>query len=149
MTPEDVPAGPLILDTDALTFVSAATSAGDAYRSLVRGHELFLTFVTVGEALNGVLSRGWGDTKVSAFETRLRMYGVIGGTIDAARRYAELARHLRDQVPYNDLWIAACALGQTPPLPIVSGDAHMVRIAQVSSLIVVRPDHQTLDRIGV
>ena len=142
LRPDEVPAGPLVLDTDAFTFVSDRSSVGDPFRSLVAGHELLLTFVTVGEALQGALSRGWGHEKMNALESRLRSYGVIGGSIDAARRYAELARTLRDQVPYNDLWIAACALGQEPPLPLLSNDKHMQTIAGVSDLVIVRPDLQ-------
>jgi predicted nucleic acid-binding protein len=140
LKPEDVPSGPLVLDTDAFSFVSDRSTVGDPFRALVLGHELLLTFVTVGEALQGALSKGWGPDKMNGLESRLRSYGIIGGSIDAARQYAELARRLRDQVPYNDLWIAACALGQDPPLPLVSNDKHMLAIADSSGLVVVRPD---------
>jgi predicted nucleic acid-binding protein len=128
------------LDTDAFSFLSQAKGPHEAYRDLVAGHELLLPFVVIGEAYYGARKASWGEEKVAALEMKLRKYGVISGTVDVARSFGALAARFKDQIQYDDLWIAASALGQSPPLPLVTNDEGFLRIASEFPLIVVRAD---------
>jgi predicted nucleic acid-binding protein len=40
----------------------------------------------------------------------------------------------------HDLWIAATALAQDPPLPLLTNDAGYKNVAEVSDLVVVQPE---------
>jgi predicted nucleic acid-binding protein len=57
-------------------------------------------------------------------------------------RWARIHAAVRDQVDVNDEWIAACALAQQPPLPIVTGNLrHFQAIAgRFPDLRLVHPD---------
>lgn len=138
MKPEDVPAGPLLLDTDVFSYLSQSRGPYEAYRELVTGHVLLLSFVVIGEAYRGARLAGWGDEKMAALEMKLRSYGVVHGTVEVARAFGDVAARFKDQIQYDDLWIAASALGQSPPLPLVTNDKGFLRVGEVLPLIVVR-----------
>lgn len=133
------PAANLLLDTDVLTWLTDPRNPRPEWDNVVRGQILLLSFVTVGEILHATLRGRWGAKHVQAIEDRLRAYPVIPGTIGVARRYGELRRWFHDQIPENDLWIAACALAQDDPVPLATGDAHFDTIADRFPLVVIRP----------
>ena len=125
MTPDDVPDGPLLVDTDVVSYWTAKSYHGDAFMPLVAGHELAVSFATYGELLaNGHRAR-WGNRRLDVLRARLRQFVVIpynDKVVDTwARMHAKLAGHLH-KGGTNDLWTAACALSLTPSLPIVTNN---------------------------
>jgi len=54
MSPEDVPAGPLLVDTDVVSFWVTGHGNGEAFKPLTHGHELAISFATWGELLANV-----------------------------------------------------------------------------------------------
>ena len=57
------------------------------------------------------------------------------------RTWAELSRHFKDQLGVNDLWIAACALAQPEPLPLVTTDlSDFLPVASKFPLLLIHPD---------
>lgn len=128
-------AGPVLLDTDAYTWLQLRRQE---WVELLRGRELVLSFVTIGEVLHGRHKAGWGATKIRDELTRLEAFRTIAGTREVAERFGELARRFDVQVPSNDLWIAACALAV--PIPLATGDrTHFDPITKAFGLEVVRP----------
>lgn len=137
MSPELRPGSPLVVDTSAFSRLANDDAASEALRRCADGRFLFLSFVTVGEALRGARAGGWGPKRVEALEDSFRPYGVLSGNITVARTYAELWALLRragTPVGDNDLWIAATALAQDPPLPVLTSDGDFRKIAAVSDL---------------
>jgi predicted nucleic acid-binding protein len=82
--PEQVPPGPLLVDTDVVSLLALEEERADEFAALVQGHELFVCFVTVAE-----------------IETFLRL-GVLNADQDAAVR-AALAGYSRLEVVMDDV----------------------------------------------
>jgi len=132
----------LLIDTNVFSRLSEGDPAYEPFRALTVNKFLFLSFVTVGEVLRGAYSRGWGERRLSALEAGLRAYGTLMGDIATARAYADLWARLKSAgraMSDNDLWIAATALAQDPPLPVLTNDAGFDNAAAVSPLVVIRP----------
>lgn len=51
MKPAEVPDGPLLVDTDVVSYWVAGADRGGAFAALVEGHELAISFATHGELL--------------------------------------------------------------------------------------------------
>ena len=137
MSLERRPASPLVVDTSAFSRLANDDAASEALRRCADGRFLFLSFVTVGEALRGAWARGWSQKRVEALEDSFRPYGVLTGNVRVARTYAGLWALLRRSgtpVGDNDLWIAATALAQDPPLPVLTTDGDFRKIAAVCDL---------------
>lgn len=72
MTPEDVPDGPLCVDTDVFSFLYGRRGRHAEFRPLVDGHLLVVSFATVGELRAGVMKAGWGDERRQRLDRVLR-----------------------------------------------------------------------------
>lgn len=139
MRPDEVPEGPLLLDTTAFSYLLRGSERDRPWQELVGDHSLLIAFVTVGEVLHGALHDGWGETRMAGLEVRLAAVGVIPGTIGVARSYARLRKEFGTSKGANDLWIAACSMAQDPALPIVTGDGDFDTICEFGGMLLVRP----------
>jgi len=140
LKPEDVPAGPLLVDTDVFSYFAKRLGPHEAFASLVVGHLLLLSFVTVGEVMHGAIRAKWGAKKLEELEQTFRRYVVVPGTDEVARQYARVSARYEGRVGANDIWIAACALAVPEHPPLVTNDADFEPIAQEFGLILVRPE---------
>ena len=108
------------------------------------GHLLVLAFATVGELRAGALSAGWGDKRRAALEERISGCIVLPATDRVTLLWATYHAKLRDQLGRsggNDMWIAACAAAQQPPLPVVTNNLDDYRrLAHVLPFPLVHPD---------
>lgn len=145
MTPEDVPDGPLCVDTDVFSFLHTGRGPHEAFRELVRGRLLVLSFACVGELRAGALRAKWGQRRRDELHDKIRDHYVVLTPTDAVvAKYAEL--HARftgrlSQGGQNDMWTAACALVQDDPIPIVTNNLNdFDTIAQEFPLTLVHPD---------
>ena len=64
MNPEEVPDGPLLIDADVVSYWVIGANQGDAFKSLVAGHELAVSFATYGELLANAHRSRWGDRRL-------------------------------------------------------------------------------------
>jgi tRNA(fMet)-specific endonuclease VapC len=121
-----VPAGPLLVDTDVLSWLMIGNGRAAEFAPLVEGHVLAVSFATVGEVLALGHIKGWGDRKIEETLRRtLRHYVVLPYTQAVVEAWAPLHAKLRGHLAgqgTNDLWTAACALTAEPRLPIVTGN---------------------------
>lgn len=70
----------LVLDTNVVSYLMRAsfrTSSGvdplsAAYRPLLEGHLLLISFMTVAELFEGAFRAGWGEARISRLEQVLR-----------------------------------------------------------------------------
>lgn len=141
LRPDDVPRGPLLLDTTAFSIVLKGRSEDGPWRDLMLGHDLMISWVTFGEALAGALANNWGAVRMGHLESALASMTVIPGTIGVAREYAALVAAYGTSKSKNDLWIAATALARPQPLPLVTNDKDFNALAaRDGRLILVKPE---------
>lgn len=145
MKPRDVPAGPLVVDTDVLSFIQDRRERHAEFEVLLSGHVLAISCATLGELLAGAHNAGHGERRLGALRSSLSSFIVLPYdrvVVEAwAPLYAKLSGHLHAG-GVNDLWTAACALTQTPPLPVVTnnlGDFGTI-VDREPALRLVRPD---------
>lgn len=124
MRAEDVPDLPLIIDTDVASFIHTKRSPADRFKPLLRGHILCMSFATVAELWVGADNpkATWGKLRRDELDRFIRQHVVVPADYAVARRWASIYALLRDQVGVNDAWIAARALAQSPPLPVVTAN---------------------------
>jgi predicted nucleic acid-binding protein len=129
VTPEDVPSGPLLVDTDVLSWLALGEDLGGRFAPLLAGHQLFVCFVTVAEVrtflrmnvLAGERAEGLRDGLDDPAVVNVRLADVVSEWVQI--RAATITAGTVDdrERRQNDTWIAACALSVEPPLPIVTG----------------------------
>jgi tRNA(fMet)-specific endonuclease VapC len=107
----------LLLDTNIVSYEMRGHTLAQVYRPLLAGHILAISFVTVGELLEGAPRANWGKPKMQALETAIQAYVVLPFNIDICRKWAEVrfSRHNQPIAP-DDAWIAATALAHNIPL---------------------------------
>lgn len=141
MNPADVPDGPLLVDTGVFSWVTWGRQRHADFTALMLNHVLVLSFATVAELRYGALKAGWGHDKMRALEQRIATYLIIAATDAVTRKWAELNCSYKDKLGVNDLWIAASALAQSEPLPLVTTDLSDFRsVASKFPLRLIHPD---------
>lgn len=144
MRPEDVPSGPLLVDTDVFSWITWQRDRFREFDDLVEGHILALSFATVAELRAGVLIGGWGEKRRRMLEDRIAQYVVLTATDPVTQRFASIYARFRGQLKgdgLNDMWVAATALAQPDQPPIVTGNrSDFGRIATEFPLVIVHPD---------
>jgi predicted nucleic acid-binding protein len=149
VSPEDVPDGPLCVDSDVFSWVYGQQQRYREFNALIRGHLLVVSFATVGELRAGAMRAQWDESRRQRLEQILReSYIVLTATDAVVTKYAELhvrfRGRLRDRLKNgneNDLWTAACALAQPEPVPIITNNLNDFQtIANEFPLTIVHPD---------
>ncbi len=142
MTPADVPDGPLVVDTDIASWLRAGHAHAEPFKPLVRDHVLCLSFATVAELWAGAEIARWGKPRRDGLDAFIRSHVVLPVDAAVTASWAKIHAAVRDQVDVNDEWIAACALAQDPPLPVVTGNRAQFRqiAARFPGLLIVHPD---------
>ncbi len=144
MRPDEVPTGPLLIDTDVFSWVAGQRGRHEEYSDLIRGHLLVLSFATVGELWAGANKSDWGERRRRDLEARITRYVTLTATSAVTQRFGAIYAKLRDQLQgggVNDMWIVACALAQPRALPVVTGNfTDFDRIASYFPITIVHPD---------
>ena len=145
MRPEDVPEGPLLVDTDVATWLLADSAPAASWKPLLRGHLLALSFANVGELLALPLSRSWGQNRTREWGEALRStFVVVPFSGAVAEVWAPLHVRYRGHLHKggtNDLWVAATALAAEPRLPVATNNlGDFRRVAADYPLTLVHPD---------
>lgn len=149
MTPEEVPTGPLLVDTDVLSWIALGEDPGPRFAPLLTGHALFVCFVTVAEVRTFLRMNVLAPERAEALRAGLSDYAVINVRMpDVIAEWVNLrAATISAATPddrerrQNDTWIAACALSLEPPIPVVTGNLRDFRILRnVGPLQLVHPD---------
>jgi predicted nucleic acid-binding protein len=102
-----------LLDTNVFSFLFRRSPLGVPYQPHIRGHNLFLSFMSVAEVYEWGYRARWGPGRFALLRTTLRSYVIIPFSDPLARRWAEV-RFERRQEPIGvaDAWLAATALDQ-------------------------------------
>jgi hypothetical protein len=147
--PEQVPPGPLLVDTDVVSLLALNEDRSDEFEALIRGHELFVCFVTVAEVETLLRLNVLDANHQAALATALSGYSRFEVDIDTVvERWADLRAATRSTTSrndrerrQNDTWLAACAMAVTDPPAIVTADlSDLLPIARAAGLTIVHPD---------
>lgn len=109
----------LLIDTDIASFILKGSDYADPHTSLLSGHELALSFMTVAELFQWALLRQWGDRRLAQLEQYLSNYLVIPSDQPLCRGWAKVCadrRSIGRPISPQDAWIAATALRHDLPL---------------------------------
>ena len=146
MKPSDVPAGPLVIDTDVYSWLATERDRHEEFRALVEGHLWALSFATVGELLGGASKRG--EKRYRELFDELNRNIVLPATDEVVLLYGRIHGRFTNRLHnrgHNDMWTAACALAQPTPAPVVTGNlADFKAIATEFALTVIHPDLEGL-----
>ena len=143
MSPEDVPAGPVLVDTDVFSMVHYGKGRCLEFEPFLVGRPLLVSFCTVGELRAWGIKHQWGSARKARLESYLNVYTVARPTTAAVNEYAPLHAALHESLKgggVNDMWTAAIALALD--LPIVTnnlGDFLKIQATE-PALAVVHPD---------
>jgi predicted nucleic acid-binding protein len=117
--PDDVPAGPLAVDTDVFSMIHNRRGRHAEFAPLIEGHPLALPFPVVGELKVGAIRGGLQSKRLDALNAAIRTCVVIPTDARVVDKWAELHARFLNRLKgegINDLWIAACCLVQGLPL---------------------------------
>ncbi len=145
MRPEDVPAGPVLVDTDVATWLLGDRPEAEPWLPLLRGHLLTLSFVNVGELLAYPISRSWGSVKATKWSEGIRnRFVVLPFNVAITEQWAPMHLKYSGHLQHggaNDLWIAASALAANPPLPLATNNvSDFQKVADDYPLTLLHPD---------
>lgn len=147
MSPDQVPPGPLLLDTDVFSYILFKKRNWMDFAALVDGHDRVLSFATVGElrAAPEAAKSKWGAEKRAQLDALIRTHVILTSTDAVTRQYGLLHARFHGQFKeggHNDMWIAACALAQSTAPPIVSNNVSDFQKIQAEfpRLALVHPD---------
>jgi predicted nucleic acid-binding protein len=142
---DEVPAGPLLIDTDVATWLLLGDEHAAPWLPLLRGHLLVLSFVNVGELLALPLARSWGEKKRKRWSEAIREHFVVlPFTIAITEQWAPLHLKYRGHMQgggTNDLWVAASALAASPRMPLATNNlSDFEKVAADHPLQLIHPD---------
>lgn len=115
----------LVLDTDVFSYFLKKDTRADLYRPHLRGHFLFLSFMTLAELEVGALNANWGAQRKAALEKNLRRFVVQYSNKSICRLWAQVrdeGRRSGVNIHHADAWIAATALFFNVPLVTHNAD---------------------------
>jgi tRNA(fMet)-specific endonuclease VapC len=107
----------LILDTNVVSYFMKGGPLAVAYRELLRGKDLAISFMTVAELYEGAYRAGWNAPKLERLEAVLSGYAVIPSSPTVCRAWARIREQRRSRtISVDDAWIAASALAWSAEL---------------------------------
>lgn len=119
MRPEEVPAGPLAVDTDVFSFIHLKKGRFYEFGALLSGHALAMPFPVVGELKVGAIRAQLGPRRRAALDANIATCVVIPTDARVVDQWAALHARFLGRLKeggINDLWIAACCLVHGLPL---------------------------------
>src|SRR5258707_8186984 len=134
----------LVLDTDVASVSYKGRLPASLAASLV-GHEICVTFVTVGELARWAEKRHWGTRARTELRRRLGSTIVLPYDERVAWKWGQLivlSERCGRIRPVNDTWIAACCLVANLPLATLNGRCHSVSHSHVRRQRLYRPSDQ-------
>jgi predicted nucleic acid-binding protein len=132
--PEDVPGGPLAIDTDAFSAVHWGKGRRDEFAALIAGHALAMPFPVVAELKVGAIRGKLGKRSLEKLRLAIGVCVVIPSDARVVEQWAAMRSKLMNQLRgegINDLWIAACCIVHGLPL-VTNNVAEFQRIATVA-----------------
>jgi tRNA(fMet)-specific endonuclease VapC len=130
---------PLIVDTSVVSYLLKGHSLADPYQQLLRGHVLFISFMTVAELYRWPLERNWGERRIATLREHLRSYTVIPYDDELSWEWARIKSRKGRPISHEDAWIAATAVSYDAPL-VTHNPRHFIHIDRLQIVTIPRVD---------
>lgn len=134
------PAGPVLVDTNVVSYLFRESPLGEPYRVLLAGRAALVSFQTTAELLVWPLKNAWGERRRARLEAFLAAFAEVPPTPRISRRWAEVtvgASLAGRPIQTADAWIAASALELG--VPLVTHNASDFAGVPGLELLVARP----------
>lgn len=140
----------LVVDSDVVSYLRLGKDPTGAewFRTVTRDARLLaISFATYGEVLATGYAAGWGDKRIDGLRSALGLFVVLPFNLAVAEAWAPLHAKVSGHLHRggaNDLWTAACALAQSPPMPVLTNNLRdFDAIARARpDLVVLHPSRQ-------
>jgi tRNA(fMet)-specific endonuclease VapC len=144
LKPEDVPTGPILVDTDVFSLIHTQRQPWQDFAPFIEHRVVAVSFVTVAELWFGARKAGWGERKCKALEVALGAYLPLAPDVRVAMLWGDLGRaclgRLGGDKEVHDLWIAATALVfELPLLTRNLSDFQTIQRSGFGNLVLVHP----------
>jgi predicted nucleic acid-binding protein len=144
MTTAHEEAVPALVDTDVATWLLLDAEHAQAWKPILRGRLIAISFATYGELLALPASRSWGEKRTREWDGAIRRtFVVLPYSADVARIWGPLHAKLRGHLHNggtNDIWTAATALASDHRLPVATNNlSDFEAIAGETALVVLHP----------
>jgi predicted nucleic acid-binding protein len=117
---EPVATSNLVVDTDVASFIFKwHPEFAPRYAALLRGHTLFLSFMSLSEARQGARDANWGARKSDLLERYMSEFIVVHSSDKLCEVWAQVrsgCNRAGKPIGAADAWIAATALAIEAPL---------------------------------
>jgi tRNA(fMet)-specific endonuclease VapC len=123
----------LLVDTDVFSFVFRDDPIGRAYKPLLDGNSICLSFMTVAELYRWTIVRKWGRAKVNALQQAIGSCVILAPDDETHWLWARNMSVQGRQLPVADAWIAAAALQHQLPL-VTHNTADFAHLHDVKTL---------------
>ena len=106
-----------VLDTNIVSFLLKDQPLAQRYRPHITGHQPVISFMTLGELLEGASRARWGQKKRRHLDLVLSSYVTVDSSLLLCEIWARIRVERRKQpIAVDDAWIAATALAYDCPL---------------------------------
>jgi len=107
----------VVLDTNIVSYFFNRHSNSLIYEDSVKGFNLGISFVTVGEMLQGAYRARWSEKRIRALDMFLHHFLLVRYSHPICEHWAKVRFQRRHRpISENDAWIAATALAYNAPL---------------------------------
>ena len=103
----------ILIDTNIASFILKGSNYVEPYEIILSGHELALSFMSVGELYQWAFVRKWGDRRIIQLEEYLSNYLIIPTDHLLCQEWAKLraeSQQIGRAISSQDAWIAATAI---------------------------------------
>jgi tRNA(fMet)-specific endonuclease VapC len=109
----------LLVDTNVVSFLFKGDTRSAGYETLLTGHRLAVSFMTVAELFEWAATRRWGARRLAQLEETLAVYLFIPVDMELCRTWGTI--RVAEQsagrvISPQDAWIAATAIRHGLPL---------------------------------
>jgi tRNA(fMet)-specific endonuclease VapC len=105
------------LDTDVTSYIIKDLPFANAFRPVILGKRVAVSFMTIAEIHEGVFRSNWGEHKKQKLVNSLRQFVVLPFTIGVCEIWGRIRAERKQQpISVGDAWIAATAIAYELPL---------------------------------
>jgi len=107
----------ILLDTDVTSYIIKDLPVATAFRPMIFGKQVAVSFMTLAEIHEGIYRSHWGETKKHKIINSLRQFIVLPFTINVCEIWGRIRAERKQQpISVGDAWIAATAIAYHLPL---------------------------------
>jgi tRNA(fMet)-specific endonuclease VapC len=107
----------IMVDTDVYSYLTSSNpKRAIPYKPHLDGHEIVLSFITIGEQYAGyikaIVMQRWDASRLGKLEAELKLVAIVPYDAEVCKTYGDIKATMERAgrtVAANDLWIAACA----------------------------------------